>query len=100
MRFLMLSIVLWGMFACIAGQPAAGHYTLVYSGNIDGELEPCGSTHEGDLAVLRRAATLVDHLRAEQPGLFLSSGGVVLSVFSAFGRLSNEFFFYCASMLN
>jgi len=100
MRFLMLSIVLWGMFACIAGPAAAGHYTLVYSGNIDGELEPCGCTQEGDLGGLRRAATLVDHLRAEQPGLFLISGGGLMSGFAANGRLTNEFIIKGASMLN
>src|SRR3569623_3551679 len=100
MRFLMLSIILWSALACTVGPAAAGHYTLVYSGNIDGELEPCGCTQEGDLGGLRRAATLVDHLRAEQPGLFQISGGGMMSGFAANGRLTNEIIIKGASMLN
>src|SRR3569623_3767361 len=100
MRFLMLSIILWSALACTVGPAAAGHYTHVYSGNIAGELEPCGCTQEGDLGGLRRAATLVDHLRADQPGLFLNSGGGLMSGFAANGRLTTEFILKGASMLH
>src|SRR3569623_697455 len=100
MRFLMLSIILWSALACTVGPAAAGHYTLVYSGNIDGELEPCGCTQEVDLGGLRRAATLVDHQRAEQPGLILFSGGGLMSGFAANGRLTIVCSIKGASMLN
>ena len=32
---------------------AAQTATLIYSGNLDGELEPCGCTAEGDLGGIR-----------------------------------------------
>ena len=52
--------------------------TIIYSSNLDGELEPCGCTLEGDLGGIKRRATLVDELRKTSPELFLiSSGGYI-----------------------
>lgn len=79
---------------------AAERYTLVYSGNVDGELEPCGCTPEGDLGGLRRTATMLDHLRAEQRDLFTLSTGGFLSGFAANGRLTNEFILKGAAVMN
>lgn len=65
--------------------------TIVYSGNLDGELEPCGCTLEGDFGGLRRRATVLDNLR--QRGLkpvVVSSGGLLAKDFSA-DRLKNEY---------
>lgn len=53
---------------------------VVYSGNLDGELEPCGCSVEGNLGGILRHATTVDRLRAEHPDLFvLSTGGLIAS---------------------
>jgi len=67
--------------------------TLVYSGNQDGELEPCGCSPEGDLGgILRQAATL-HQLRQETPNMFtVSSGGLVASA-SPLDQLTGEYIF-------
>ncbi len=48
--------------------------TLIYSGNLDGELEPCGCTAEGDLGGIKRRVTMIDRLREKVPDLFLVCG--------------------------
>ena len=74
------------------GEPAAGKpLTLIYSGNLDGELEPCGCSAEGDFGGIRRRATMLDRLRAEHPDLFAVSAGGLLSGIAANGRLTNEY---------
>ena len=74
------------------GQAAATQAaTLIYSGNLDGELEPCGCTEEGDLGGIRRRATMIRGLRKQHPDLFLVSAGGLLSGFAANGRLTNEY---------
>ena len=65
--------------------------TLIYSGNLDGELEPCGCAEEGDLGGLKRQATTVDRLRSQKPDLFLVSSGGLLSSMQAHERLTSEF---------
>src|SRR3990170_6934905 len=65
--------------------------SIVYSGNLDGELEPCGCSAEGDLGGIRRQATLVQQLRAENPDLFVISSGGFLSSESANDRLKSEY---------
>ena len=70
---------------------AAPTATLLYSGNLDGELEPCGCTAEGDFGGVRRRATMLQRLRSKQPDLFAVSAGGLLSGFAANGRLTNEY---------
>ncbi len=54
--------------------------TIVYTGNLDGELEPCGCSEGGDKGGLKRRAQGIDELRAEDPDLFLiSAGGLLIS---------------------
>lgn len=53
--------------------------TLVYSGNLDGELEPCGCSLEGDLGGILRRATILDQLRKENKSLVVISAGGLLS---------------------
>lgn len=74
------------MLLCWVAQVSATGLTLVYSGNLDGELEPCGCSAEGDLGGLQRHATVIDRLRAEIPDLILLSSGGLL----AHGRGRNE----------
>lgn len=81
-------------FALILGWGAASATvttTLVYSGNLDGELEPCGCSEGGDLGGIMRRATLIDRLRTEQPGLIAISSGGLLANASPRDRLKSEF---------
>lgn len=53
--------------------------TLLYSGNLDGELEPCGCTLDTDFGGIQRRASYVDQQRETQPQLVLVSSGGLLS---------------------
>jgi len=65
--------------------------TIVYSGNLDGELEPCGCTRDGNLGGIKRRGTILDELRKTLPQLFLiSSGGLIMSR-AATDRLTSEY---------
>lgn len=65
--------------------------TLIYSGNLDGELEPCGCSIEGDLGGILRHATTLKELRQQAPGLVaLSSGGMLASA-APQDRLTGEY---------
>ncbi len=58
---------------------AGDDLTLVYSGNLDGELEPCGCTIDTDFGGILRRASWLDDTRQQQPQLVLiSSGGLFL----------------------
>ena len=65
--------------------------TIVYSGSLLGELEPCGCTREGDLGGLRRQATAVDALRADRPDLVLISAGGLFSTLLPTHRITNRY---------
>ncbi len=52
---------------------------LLYSGNLDGELEPCGCSLDSDFGGLQRRATLIDQLRADNPELLLIEAGGLFS---------------------
>ena len=86
-----LGLSLAAQFAVIGHAEAAQSATLIYSGNLDGELEPCGCTKEGDFGGIRRRATMIHRLRGEKPDLFLVSTGGLLSGFAANGQLTNEY---------
>lgn len=77
--------------ASFGAAAAPASLTLVYSGNLDGELEPCGCAEEGDLGGLKRQATTVDQLRGVTPNLFLVSSGGLLSSIQAHERLTSEY---------
>jgi len=54
--------------------------TLVYSGNLDGELEPCGCSEFGNQGGIKRRVQKIDELRVANPDLFLvSAGGLLIS---------------------
>ncbi|MEN8129394.1 MAG: hypothetical protein ABFS45_04210, partial [Pseudomonadota bacterium] len=54
--------------------------TVIYSGNLDGELEPCGCTVEGDFGGIKRLASILDQLRDQRPeSVVLSAGGLIIS---------------------
>jgi len=77
--FLLCAVVLVGCVSMTeAGAPR--QVTLVYSGNLDGELEPCGCSEFGNQGGIKRRVNKIDALRAETPDLFLvSAGGLLIS---------------------
>ncbi len=64
---------------------------VVYSGNLDGELEPCGCSEAGDLGGILRRASKIAELRKEWPQLFLISSGGLLANASPRDRLKSEY---------
>lgn len=85
-----LLLLLGGVTAHAASGGKAGA-TIVYTGNLDGELEPCGCSLEGDFGGMRRQATLIDRLRRERPNLFFISSGGLLRSESVHDRLTGEY---------
>jgi len=81
--FLCIVIILITLlFSASSGfaNPSSENITIVYTGNLDGELEPCGCSEGGNKGGLKRRAQGIDELRAEDPDLFLiSSGGLLIS---------------------
>ena len=72
---------------------------IVYSGNIDGELEPCGCSVEGDLGGILRQSSSIQKLRHEKPDLIaLSSGGLIVSMVPQ-DKLTAEYILKAYSML-
>jgi len=69
----------------------AGPLTIIYSGNLDGELEPCGCSEEGDLGGIKRRASYLDQLRKQKPELITLSSGGLLSSDGSGDRLKSEF---------
>ncbi len=75
----------------IAALEAPRAMTLVYSGNLDGELEPCGCSLEGNLGGILRHVSTIDAWRDENPELFLlSSGGLIVS-YTPHDKTTGEF---------
>lgn len=66
--------------------------TLIYSGNLNGEIEPCGCTRETDYGGILRRATALERLRSETdtPPVVLTTGGL-LSTFAADDEVKNTF---------
>ncbi len=71
--------------------PPSKRVTLVYSGNLDGELEPCGCSETGNLGGILRRASKVMELRKERPNLFLISSGGLLANASPRDRLKSQY---------
>ncbi len=66
----------------ISGSAAADtqNITLVYSGNLNGELEPCGCSESGNLGGIKRRSKMLKQLRSDNKDLVLiSSGGLIAS---------------------
>jgi len=69
----------------------AGPLTIIYSGNLDGELEPCGCSDAGDLGGIKRRASYLDQLKKQKPDLIAISSGGLLSSDGSGDRLKSEF---------
>jgi len=84
------------MFLCVllAWTPlawAGDSLSIIYSGNLDGELEPCGCSAEGNFGGIKRRATLLQQLRETTPGLLAISAGGLLSANGPGDRLKGEY---------
>ena len=88
-----LGLMLIAVFLVQTGCLGAGEkeFTLIYSGNLNGELEPCGCAEVSNLGGIKRRATMVQRLRAERPDLFLISSGGLLTSESSQDRLKGEY---------
>lgn len=54
--------------------------TVIYSGNLDGELEPCGCSDEGNLGGIKRRTTILDGIKENNPqAVVVSAGGLIAS---------------------
>ncbi|MCW9045209.1 MAG: multiheme c-type cytochrome [Alphaproteobacteria bacterium] len=81
--------VLFGSGGSVAASSES--LTLIYSGNLNGELEPCGCTAEGDLGGIRRQATMLEKLRQENPEAITLSNGGLLKSGSEASTTTNQF---------
>jgi 2',3'-cyclic-nucleotide 2'-phosphodiesterase (5'-nucleotidase family) len=87
---LALVLVVLPAFAAFAAAEVRSA-VVVYSGNLDGELEPCGCSADGDLGGLKRQASTLERLRAARPDLFVVSSGGLLSSYHAHERITGDF---------
>ncbi len=77
----------------ICFEAAATEYSIIYTGNLDGELEPCGCSVEGNSGGILRRAYKLDTLRETDPNMFaISSGGLINNGLTE-ERLKSRFIF-------
>jgi len=94
--------ILLAMFLWAAPVFAEVPLTIIYSGNLDGELEPCGCSDEGNLGGIKRQTTTLDGIKQQDPNaIILSAGGLITSegtndtiksayIFKAFSSLGDD----------
>lgn len=88
LRGLSALILCASLSVAYGGAPEA---VVVYSGNLDGELAPCGCSAEGELGGILRQATVIEQFRRESPTAFLISSGGLLSSATPRDRLKSEY---------
>lgn len=98
--FTVLSLLIFHSVSGWADTATPPPLSLVYSGNLNGELEPCGCAEESDLGGIKRRATMIQRLRKENPDMFLISTGGLLSSESPRDRLKGEYILKGMEMLN
>lgn len=74
--------------------------TIIYSGNLDGELEPCGCTPEGNMGGIKRQVSVVDNARENDRDIVLLSSGGLISSYAANERLIAEYILKGFQQLN
>ena len=93
-RFIVFSLTVL-LLGCSVDQPhtstPAQTFTIVYSSDLDGELEPCGCTVDTDYGGIQRQAAALDTLRTQHPNLILLSGGGLLDDTSPLAKLKNQY---------
>ena len=76
---------------CGLGGGDDGVVTLIYTGNLNGELEPCGCAEESDLGGLLRRFTAIREFRKTSNESILVSSGGILAVNAPRDRLKSEY---------
>ena len=89
MVWVALGVGLLGVHSASSAQAAPT--TLIYAGNLDGELEPCGCAETGNMGGLKRHVSIIDTLRQTTPELLLISSGGLLSSVHAHERITGQF---------
>ncbi len=79
---------------------ASQNVSLVYFGNLNGELEPCGCAEESNLGGIRRQAYIVGEWRKKHPELVLISTGGLLTSEIASDRTKSEYIVKGISAMN
>ena len=91
-----LSLLLGG---CVKkNEPVA--LMMVVSGNLLGELEPCGCTLEGDFGGIKRQASVIEQLRKQDPNLLLVSTGALLDTEAVSANIKNQYILTGFQQLN
>jgi len=89
--FVSTSILMIVSLSNIYAHTGSHDITLVYTGNIDGELEPCGCSEGGNKGGIKRRVNAIDKMRQEDPNLYLiSAGGLLVSELPQ-DRLKSEY---------
>lgn len=70
---------------------ASAEVELIYAGNLQGELEPCGCTPEADFGGILRHSTGLTRLRQQFPQAFTISAGGLLDKESSTQKIKNQF---------
>ena len=78
------------VLAAVYTTPTAA-LTLIYSGNLNGELEPCGCSEAGDLGGIQRRLTVLQQLRDQSPELVAISAGGLLASEAGTDTIKNRF---------
>ncbi|RRJ83185.1 multiheme c-type cytochrome [Aestuariirhabdus litorea] len=86
-----LRLALTLLLTLIASSSLAASITLVYSGNMDGELEPCGCSEAGDMGGLKRRATALGELRQQDSELVAITAGGLLSAQMTSNKIKNRY---------
>ncbi len=98
-RVVLLCLCLCSAMATQVWADAMPH-TLIYSGNLDSELEPCGCSEVGNSGGLKRRATLLKQLRLERPQLVVVSSGGLTKVVPGFSPTKHHFIRSGMGLLN
>lgn len=78
--------------APVTGTPvSAVSLSLIYTANLQGELEPCGCTPETDFGGILRHSTGLKQLRSQFPQAFVVAGGGVLETSTSTQTIKNQF---------
>jgi len=75
-------------------------FTIIYSANLDGELEPCKCSESSDYGGVQRRTSAVDQLRNEVADLILISSGGLLAAEKGSDRIKNKYILKGLSLLN